>query len=315
VVANLGLEHSAAINEVEMFGVNFASGHFGIKILRLATRDHLLFAHFFVFLLLSIFETPRLPLVDQPPGAGGGAQPPGHRQADGRPDDEYPSLGLWVATAAMGWGRAVHRQPDAACPYRDFGTGRSGFFEFDRASETAPGLRDVCSACHSMTCCYRPGGDRFHRGRVKKSQPPSKVTDRPDEQRHVQPSGKPFDRFKALPTSRPRRQQWRPAADLTLIAKSRAGKASTYDGADYIHSLLVGYEEAPADFALGEGMTYNKTFKGNQIAMPQPLTDDAIVYADGTPATLDQLSKDTAVFLTWAAETELEARHRAASRH
>ena len=56
-------------------------------------------------------------------------------------------------------------------------------------------------------------------------------------------------------------------------------------------------------------MSYTKAFKGNQIAMPQPLTDDAVVYADGTPATLDQESEDIAVFLTWAAETQLEARH------
>jgi ubiquinol-cytochrome c reductase cytochrome b subunit len=77
VVANLGLEHSAAINEVgEMFGVNFASGHFGIKILRLGQFATIFyFAHFFVFLpLLSIFETPRpLPLSISRPVLGGGA--------------------------------------------------------------------------------------------------------------------------------------------------------------------------------------------------------------------------------------------------
>src|SRR5262245_58952559 len=57
-------------------------------------------------------------------------------------------------------------------------------------------------------------------------------------------------------------------------------------------------------------MHYNKAFKGHQIAMPPPLSDGAVTYADGTEATLDQEAKDIAVFLTWAAEGNLEERHR-----
>jgi ubiquinol-cytochrome c reductase cytochrome c1 subunit len=44
--------------------------------------------------------------------------------------------------------------------------------------------------------------------------------------------------------------------------------------------------------------------------MPPPLSDDAVTYADGTKATLDQEAKDIASFLTWAAEGNLENRHR-----
>src|SRR3546814_21189967 len=46
--------------------------------------------------------------------------------------------------------------------------------------------------------------------------------------------------------------------------------------------------------------------------MAPPLTSDGqVTYADGTKATVDQLAKDVAAFLTWTAEPKLESRHRA----
>ena len=44
--------------------------------------------------------------------------------------------------------------------------------------------------------------------------------------------------------------------------------------------------------------------------MPQPLYDDGVEYADGTKATPDQMAKDVTTFLSWAAEPELESRHK-----
>ncbi len=92
--------------------------------------------------------------------------------------------------------------------------------------------------------------------------------------------------------------------DLSLIAKSRTG------GPDYLHALLVGYEDAPDDVMLNEGMSYNRYFRGNQIAMPPPLDDDVVEYTDGTPATVDQMASDVVNFLMWAAEPKLEVRKR-----
>lgn len=91
--------------------------------------------------------------------------------------------------------------------------------------------------------------------------------------------------------------------DLSLITKARAG------GPDYLYSLLLGYIDQPDDFDLGDGLTYNAYFPGHQIAMAMPLFEDAVEYADGTPATVEQLTEDVTVFLNWAAEPELEARH------
>ena len=46
--------------------------------------------------------------------------------------------------------------------------------------------------------------------------------------------------------------------------------------------------------------------------MPPPLTTDGQVqYKDGTQATVDQMAKDVAAFLAWAAEPNLNARHAA----
>ena len=45
------------------------------------------------------------------------------------------------------------------------------------------------------------------------------------------------------------------------LAKARKG------GADYIYSLLLGYEEAPTGFELDDGVYYNKYMPGNKIKM------------------------------------------------
>ncbi len=92
--------------------------------------------------------------------------------------------------------------------------------------------------------------------------------------------------------------------DLSLIIKARK------DGANYLRSLLLGYEEAPSHFDVGEGY-YNKYMPGSIIAMPQPLYGDDIEYQDGTPATLEQEVNDIVTFLTWTAIPELEKRRSA----
>jgi len=92
--------------------------------------------------------------------------------------------------------------------------------------------------------------------------------------------------------------------DMSVLVKARSG------GANYIYSILMGYEEKPAGFVLDEGVYYNKYMDGNKIKMMSPLSDGLIEYTDGTGATQAQMAKDVTTFLTWAAEPHLEARHR-----
>jgi ubiquinol-cytochrome c reductase cytochrome c1 subunit len=93
--------------------------------------------------------------------------------------------------------------------------------------------------------------------------------------------------------------------DLSLMVKARK------NGADYLYALMAGYEdEAPDGVELGDGMYYNAYFPGHQIAMPPPLSEDLVEYADGTEASVEQMSEDITVFLAWTASPELEDRKR-----
>ena len=86
--------------------------------------------------------------------------------------------------------------------------------------------------------------------------------------------------------------------DLSLIVNAREG------GADYIYSLMTGYADPPADFKMQDGMNFNMYFPGHQIAMPQPLHDGQVTFADGSPGNIAQEAHDVATFLAWAANPE-----------
>ena len=92
--------------------------------------------------------------------------------------------------------------------------------------------------------------------------------------------------------------------DMSVLVKARKG------GANYIYSVLVGYEDPPAGVNLDDGVYYNKYMAGNKIKMPNNLIDGLVEYADGTESTVDQMAKDVTTFLAWAAEPELEERHK-----
>jgi ubiquinol-cytochrome c reductase cytochrome c1 subunit len=97
--------------------------------------------------------------------------------------------------------------------------------------------------------------------------------------------------------------------DLSLIAKAR------HEGPEYIVSLLTGYQDQPAELLkkfpeakTPEGLYYNPYFANLNLAMPAPLMDGQVTYADGTKATVEQEAKDVAAFLTWTAEPSLDKR-------
>ncbi len=87
--------------------------------------------------------------------------------------------------------------------------------------------------------------------------------------------------------------------DLSVITSARHG------GADYIRSLLIGYTGETQGTLHG-----NRYFPGGMIAMPPPLAEGAVAYADGTPTTVTQYATDVATFLQWAADPHMEERKR-----
>src|SRR3546814_16556695 len=61
-----------------------------------------------------------------------------------------------------------------------------------------------------------------------------------------------------------------------------------------------------ADLGLAESPNFHAYFPGYGIAMAQPLYEDSVASADGTPATVDPMSRDGSHFLLWAAGPTVE---------
>ena len=170
--------------------------------------------------------------------------------------------------------------------------------------------KEVCAACHGMRLLsYRNLADiGFSEDEVRAIAAQYFITDGPDEFGDMfEREGRPSDRF-ASPF--PNEQAARAAnngaypKDLSVIAKARAG------GPDYLHALLTGYREPPADTEMSPGMFYNEYFPGHQMAMPEVLFEESVSYADGSPMTVEQYAYDVSNFLMWAAEPTLEERKR-----
>tara|TARA_A100001388_G_C28763184_1_gene499030 strand:+ start:1251 stop:2033 length:783 start_codon:yes stop_codon:yes gene_type:complete len=186
---------------------------------------------------------------------------------------------------------------------------------FDRASlqRGFQVYKEVCSSCHSMQyLSYRnlgePGGPEFSEQEVKAIAASFEIDDGPDSQGEMfTRPGRPSDKFK---NPYPNVQAAIAAnggaypPDMSVLVKARKG------GANYIYSVLVGYEDPPSGVTLDEGVYYNKYMIGNKIKMPNNLIDGLVEYADGTDSTVDQMAKDVTTFLAWAAEPELEERHK-----
>jgi ubiquinol-cytochrome c reductase cytochrome c1 subunit len=178
--------------------------------------------------------------------------------------------------------------------------------------------REVCAACHGINfVAFRNLADLgYNEAEIR-----AIAADWPIQVPDIDPNtGEPMgrapiasDRF---PSPYPNAVAARAAnnnaypPDLSLIVKARE------DGTNYLYSLLTGYQQPPADLPAevrpGEGLYYNPYFHSLNIAMPPPFSGDGQVsYADGTPATVDQMARDVTAFLVWTAEPFLESRHRA----
>jgi ubiquinol-cytochrome c reductase cytochrome c1 subunit len=213
--------------------------------------------------------------------------------------------------------------------------GLLGYFDEQQLRRGYLVYKSVCANCHNMRLLsYRnlgqPGGPAFPKEEVEAIAAEVQVADGYNDQGAVNMRpGKPSDPF-----------QWRfknekeaAAAlngavppDLSLMAKARTVErefawyafpyimlkdlATQYQeqGPDYIYALLTGYSDPPPGDKVAEGLYYDKAFPGHQLAMPQPLTDGAVDYADKTPNTLDQEARDVTAFLAWAAEPHLVER-------
>ena len=192
---------------------------------------------------------------------------------------------------------------------------KSFFGTFDRASlqRGYQVFNEVCSSCHSIKyLSYRnlteKGGPEFSEEEAKAIAANFDVTDGPDStgEMFTRPA-KLSDKFVMPYANEEEAKSANGGAyppDMSVLVKARK------DGADYIYSLLLGYEDPPVDIKLDDGVYYNKYMYGNNIKMSAPLFDELVEYSDGTKATTEQMAKDVVSFLMWAAEPHLEQRHK-----
>jgi ubiquinol-cytochrome c reductase cytochrome c1 subunit len=192
---------------------------------------------------------------------------------------------------------------------------KSLFGKFDRGSlqRGYQVYTEVCAGCHSMKyLSYRnlseKGGPEFSVEQAKAIAASFEVTDGPNEDgemftRPAKLSDKFVSPYPNVKASQAANGGAYPP-DMSVLVKARSG------GADYIYSVLLGYEDPPSGVILDDGVYYNKYMYGNNIKMAKPLSDNLVEYSDGTKATEAQMAKDVTTFLMWAAEPHLEARHK-----
>lgn len=223
-----------------------------------------------------------------------------------------------AAAAIIGASLALSATPAAAAGKKEKAPDQDWSFEGPFGHYDLPSLQrglqvylNVCAGCHSLKyVAYRDLADLgYNEDQIKAIAAQYEVTDGPDD------NGEMFDR-PARPSDRfvspfANEQQARASnggaypPDLSLQAKAHL------QGPDYVYAVLTGYQDAPADVKMNEGMYYNPYFAGGQIAMPPPLGEGVVAYDDGQPdATIEQMAWDVSNFMMWAAEPKMEMRKR-----
>ncbi|GHF21077.1 cytochrome c [Kordiimonas sediminis] len=184
-----------------------------------------------------------------------------------------------------------------------------GTFDVESAQRGWQVYREVCSACHGLKYFRFRNLDKlgYDEDMIKAFAAEYTVAGEPDD------FGDPTERNAlpqdAFPNPFPNDNAARASnggalpPDLSLITKAR------HDGANYLYSLMTGYEEAPIGVDIPAGKSYNPYFKGGQISMASPLSEGIIEYEDGTAATQEQMAKDVVNFLMYVAEPSLQDRH------
>ncbi len=224
----------------------------------------------------------------------------------------FKTARAWIVAAAVsGLAITIGATPAAAAgdaptpPVQNWSFERLfGTFDLASAQRGLQVYTEVCSACHSMRLLsYRDlEGIGLNPAQIKAFAAGFTVPQGLNDQGEPKEGpATPANRFKSpFPNALAARAANNGALppDLSLIANAYL------NGPDYIYSLMTGYGEPPASMKMMDGMSYNRYFAGHQIAMPKPLNDGQLTYADGTSASVEQMARDVVTFLSWAANPE-----------
>lgn len=171
-------------------------------------------------------------------------------------------------------------------------------------------FRQICSSCHSLN--YVTYSDLTGLGisvpDIKSYASQHQVPDGLDED--GDPKTRPAHPSDHIGSPYPSESMARMAnhgglpPDFSRLALIQEG------GPQRIIHILESYTSAPAGTTLPPGAFYNTAMPHLHIAMPQPLHDGQVKYADGTTATISQMANDVTAFLNWTARPHRQARHR-----
>ena len=221
---------------------------------------------------------------------------------------------LALAAQAGGAGAQENAPPTPDPPHQQWSfEGALGTYDPAALQRGFQVYQQVCAACHPVKHLYYRDLEEigYTEDQVKGVAAQAQVTDGPNDQGEMfQRPGRPSDPFhQPFANDQAARVANNGALppDLSLIVKAREGEA------DYVYAILTGFKDPPAGFKMNKNMYYNEYFPGHQIAMPPPLTADTanvVKFADGTQATVQQMAHDVVTFLAWAAEPNLDVRHR-----
>lgn len=214
------------------------------------------------------------------------------------------SLGLLHAAPALAQYTETPEPPAQKWSFN----GPFGTFDRAAAQRGFQVYQEVCAACHAMKLMhYRDlGGIGLNADQIKAIAAGVQVPGGLDDNGEAfERAGLPSDVFRSpFPNDKAAAAANGGAIppDQSVLVNARDG------GADYIYAILTGYGDPPQGMQVAQGLYYDKYFPGGQIHMPQPLHDDQVTYADGTKATIAQMSHDVTTFLEYASNPEMEQR-------
>ena len=214
--------------------------------------------------------------------------------------------------AALAFAGAARAQDETPAPPHQQWSFDGVFGTYDQAAlqRGFEVYQTVCSACHPVTHLYFRDLEKigYSTDQIKGIAGKYTVTDGPNKagqmfKRPAQPSDHIPGPFPNDEAARAANNGGLPP-DLSEITLARDG------GADYVFAILNGFTTPPKGFVAVPGTYYNEYFPGHHIKMPPPQSPNQVKFADGTPATVPQMAHDVATFLNWAAEPNLDERHR-----
>ncbi|OUI98230.1 ubiquinol-cytochrome C reductase [Acetobacter cibinongensis] len=224
----------------------------------------------------------------------------------------FRSVGCGMLACLPVQGMAHSLTPDKAPAQHWSFDGPLGHYDLAAVQRGYAVFAGVCAACHSLGAVHFSdlAAAGLSSDQVMALAATWKVPTGPGEPgQSAQRKGQPDDAFPA-PYASPDAAR---AANNGAVPPDLSRVAIVYPGGpDRILALLTRYGAADPQGKPGIHANgfYNPYAIGHRTAMPPPLRDNAVVYADGTAATAAQEARDVTTFLAWVSSPHADSKRR-----